>query len=215
MGKQHTPVQDHFQHFKDPHFRRSMFFAFALLLISLFINFYAGVYATERASNPVTDIILSNTRVYDLDGIFVYGSWALVAFIGFVCAHRPSKVPFVLKTISLFVLVRALFITLTHIGPFPTEVVINPRSFINFFVFGGDLFFSGHTGLPFILSLVFWDEKWLRNIFLAASIIFGVVVLLSHLHYTIDVLSAFFISYGIYHIALKAFKKDHEFFLGV
>ena len=41
----------------------------------------------------------------------------------------------------------------------------------------------------------------LRYLFLAWSVFFGIVVLLGHLHYTIDVLSAFFITYGIVDIA--------------
>jgi hypothetical protein len=41
---------------------------------------------------------------------------------------------------------------------------------------------------------------------------FGVIVLLSHLHYSIDVFAAFFITYSIYHIALKLFDRDYEFF---
>ena len=197
---------------KDPHFARSLAIGLVLVFASLFVNFYAGIYATEHASNPVTDIVLSHTRVYDLDGIFIYGSWILVGFIIFVCLRHSRKAPFVLKSIALFVMIRAVFITLTHIGPFPTEVVINPKSFINYFVFGGDLFFSGHTGLPFLMALMFWQEVWLRRIFLAASGLFAVVVLLSHLHYTIDVASAYFISYGIFHIAEWLFIKDKRFF---
>lgn len=206
-------IKHYLRHFKDRDLRRSFFLALVLLITSLTINFYAGVYATEKASSPVTDIVLSNTRVYDLDGIFVYGSWALVAFIAYLCIHRPWKAPFILKSIALFVLIRAIFVTLTHMGPFPTEVAIDPRSFLNYFVFGGDLFFSGHTGLPFLLGLIFWNEILLRRIFIVTSCMFGVVVLLAHLHYTIDVLSAFFISYGIFHIARNLFKKDLEMFL--
>ncbi|MDB5194049.1 MAG: conserved rane protein of unknown function [Parcubacteria group bacterium] len=206
-------MKERFKHFSDPRFRRSLFLAVFLLLISLTINFYAGIYATEKASNAVTDIILSNTRAYDLDEIFVYGSWVLVAFIAYVCAKRPSKAPYIIKSIALFVIIRAAFITMTHLGPFPQAAVISPTSFIRYFVFGGDLFFSGHTGLPFLLALIFWDEPRLKWIFLLTSLFFGAVVLLAHLHYTIDVLSAFFISYGISHIALKLFKKDREFFL--
>ena len=202
-----------FIHFKDEAFVQSLILSFLLLVLSLFINFYAGVYATHKASNAVTDIILSNTRVYDLDQIFIYGSWFLVLFIAFVCIKYPRKTPFILKNISLFVIIRSIFITLTHIGPFPTEIIINPRSFLNYFVFGGDLFFSGHTGLPFLLSLVFWDIRWLRRTFLSISLCFGVIVLLAHLHYTIDVLSAFFISYGICHIARVLFKKDYAHFI--
>jgi prolipoprotein diacylglyceryltransferase len=53
---------------------------------------------------------------------------------------------------------------------------------------------------------------YIRTLFLAASVVFGVIVLLSHLHYSIDVFSAFFITYSIYHIAIKLFRKDYEFF---
>ena len=160
----------------------------------------------------MTDIILSNTRTYDLDTIFIYGSWAFVAFITYLCVRNPLKVPFILKSIALFALIRSLFITLTHIGPFPTHIAIDPTSFIRYFVFGGDLFFSGHTGLPFLLSLIFWDNCTIRYVFIAISITFAIIVLLSHLHYTIDVLSAFFISYGIFHIAEWLFKADRQLF---
>ena len=207
-------MKDRYRHFKNPQFRWSILWAFVLFIASLFINFYAGIYATEKASNPVTDIILSNTRTYDLDTLFVYATWAFVAFILYVCLKKPWKAPFILKSIALFVLIRAVFITLTHIGPYPTQIAINPQSFLNYFIFGGDLFFSGHTGLPFLLALVFWhNDNRMRNIFLATSLFFSVIVLLAHLHYTIDVLSAFFISYGIFHIASLWFTADRKLFL--
>lgn len=206
-------MKEHFKHFSDPHFRRSIFLSLGMLICSLIINFYAGVYATDRASNPVTDIILSNTRVHDLDGLFIYGSWFLFLAIVYLCFRKPWRAPFIIKTISLFVVTRALFFSVTHIGPFPTEVPLDLNGILSYFVFGGDLFFSGHTGLPFLLALIHWKEKPLRYIFLVTSIVLGVVVLLTHLHYTIDVLSAFFISYGIFHIAEHFFKKDKEFFL--
>lgn len=183
-----------------------------LLVISLVVNFYAGLYATESVSNSVTDIILSNIRVYDLDGIFIFGSWFLFMSIIFLCLRYPWKIPFVLKSVSLFILTRSIFITLTHLAPFPNAPTISPTGFLSYFVFGGDLFFSGHTGLPFLLALIFWDQSYIRKLFIGASILFGVVVLLAHLHYSIDVLSAFFITYTIYHISIKIFPKEKEIF---
>ncbi len=198
-------------HFKNRKFIISLVSSFLLLLISICINFYAGTYATERASNSVTDIILSNTRVYDLDGMFVYGSFLFAIFIAFICFYRPNKIPFTLKSISLFIVIRSIFITLTHLGPFPSQAIIN-SDILSKLSFGGDLFFSGHTGMPFLLALVFWRDKTIRYIFLSFSLIFAIVVLLAHLHYSIDVLSAFFITYTIYKIALFIFKKDRESF---
>jgi hypothetical protein len=75
---------------------------------------------------------------------------------------------------------------------------------------GNDLFFSGHTGYPFLLALIFWNIPVLRYFFFLCSIAGGVVVLLGHLHYSIDVFSAFFIAYGVFEIAKKIFNKEYN-----
>jgi hypothetical protein len=181
------------------------------LAAALVVNFYAGMYATESASSSVTDIILSNTRAYDLDGVFVYGTFLLIFFIVFISFYKPRRVPFVAKSVALFVVIRSAFVTMTHLGTFPSQIVIH-SDLLSKLTFGGDLFFSGHTGMPFLMALIFWQNKTLRYIFLCLSFGFGVVVLLAHLHYTIDVMSAFFITYSIFHICEYFFKKDRRLF---
>ncbi len=190
--------------------------AFIMLALSLVVNFYSGLYATERASSPVTDLILSNTPIFDLDGIFVWGAIALWAFTILMLFREPRKIPFAFKSIALFVVVRSIFISLTHIGPFPTGLPADPGSVISnskilFDLFyGKDLFFSGHTGLPFLFALLFWENTILRNIFIVASVFFGAIVLLAHFHYSIDVLAAFFITYSIYRLSEIFFRLDKE-----
>ena len=196
-------------HFGNRNFVLSFSLSFIFLLIALVINFYAGTYAAESASSSVTDIILSNTRAYDLDGVFVYGSIIFFFFIFFVCAIKPQRTPFVVKSIALFVVIRSIFVTLTHIGPFPSQIQI-ASDILSKLTFGSDLFFSGHTGLPFLLALIFWKDKIIRSIFILFSLSFATVVLLAHMHYTIDVLSAFFITYTIYRIAEFIFQKDKK-----
>lgn len=188
-----------------------------MLAAAILINFQAGTYATEKASNPVTDLILDNIPVFQLDGTFIYGAFILWVFFTFICLKNPRVIPFSLKSVAFFTLVRSLFISLTHIAPFPTQISIDVKyNLLEKLTFGGDLFFSGHTGLPFLLALIFWDNFRLRIIFISSSILFGAVVLLGHLHYSIDVLAAFFISYGIFRMCEIIFKKDREiFFKGV
>lgn len=202
---------NHRHYLKNRKFLTNALMAVVLLSISLVVNFYSGIYASKQASNSVTDLILSNIRVFDVDFIFTYGSLVFWAFIAFLCFKDLNKLPFTFKAIALFVLIRSLFITLTHIGPFPTSLVID-SNIINKFSFTGDLFFSAHTGLPFLMALIFWENVYLRILFIISAVVFGVVVLLAHLHYSIDVLSAFFITYTIFHIAEIVFKKDKELF---
>lgn len=192
-------------------FLSTLGFGIVLFVFSLVVNYYAGIFATEAASNAVADIILSNTRAVDVHLIFIYGPILLWAFVSVICLKHPNRIPFVIKNIAIFVLIRSVFISLTHIGPFPTDIYVE-SDITKMFIFGGDLFFSGHTGLPFLMALVFWKYVNYRMLFIASAILFGVVVLLGHLHYTIDVLSAFFITYTIFHIVKFLFPKDYVLF---
>jgi hypothetical protein len=189
-------------------------FLFALLLFSgaLWVNSLAIKFATEHASNPVNDIILSNTRAYEVDGLFVYGTLIMVLFSFFVVFAHPKRIPFALHALTLFILIRAVFTSLTHTGPFEETYVSDFGTIINHAFFGADHFFSGHTGMPFLGALAFWHIPWIRYSFIAASIFFATVVLLGHLHYTIDVAAAFFITYAIYHIAIQIFPREHRLF---
>jgi len=198
-------------HFKNRNFLFSFLTAVLFLIISFIINFIAGTYASKVANNSVTDIILSNIRLYDVYLIFNYGVIVVWTTVIFVCLKHPRRIPFVLKSIASFIIIRSIFISLTHLGPFPdhVDIVGGLNNIINF---SGDLFFSAHTGLPFLMSLIFWQYKNLRYFFIACSVFFGIVVLLGHIHYSIDVLGAFFITYTIFHIAEFLFKKDRILF---
>lgn len=183
-----------------------------LFLASSVAYFYSAIYATERASNYVTDIVLSNTRAFDVREIFIYGPVVLWSFVLILLLNDPKKIPFTLKAVSLFVLIRSVFVSITHLGPFPTQIAIDPLNFLASLMTDKGYFFSGHTGLPYLLALLFWNNFLLRTIFFASSILFGIVVLLGHLHYSIDVLAAFFITYSIYRLAEIFFPKDKRIF---
>ncbi|MCX6715843.1 MAG: phosphatase PAP2-related protein [Candidatus Taylorbacteria bacterium] len=220
-------IETYKQQFSDRKLVYSMVISFVMLFFSFLVNYLSSLYAYERASNFVDDIVLSNMPTYNVDWVFVWGPIIFWVVLAYFLLKDPKKLPFTLKTVSLFVVIRAFFVIMTHLGPPPDHSPLtvfgtnwvadflgtNPVfSFI--FSSGADLFFSGHTGLPFILALVFWEMKGLRVFCLATSVFFGIIVLLGHLHYTIDVASAFFITFAIYHIATHIFKTDKEMFLG-
>lgn len=177
-------------------------------LFSLYINRLASFYALRSASHAVTDIILDNTPVFDVNLIVTTGAFLFALFITLMAFVHPKKLPFILKSAALFIVIRSVFITLTHLGPVPQQSYIDPTNIFSSYNLGTDYFFSGHTGLPFLMALIFWDEHWTRNISLAASLILGISVLLGHLHYSIDVFAAFFITYTIFIISQKIFSRD-------
>jgi membrane-associated phospholipid phosphatase len=206
-------IKNHKDFWSDAQSLSAAFLSCIFLGLSFIANYYAGIYATIKASNPVTDIILDNIRVYDVDSIFIYGPLVLWGFVIILCFNRPKRIPFVLKSIALFIIIRSIFITLTHIGPSVEGLGLDYSSkVIRDFTFGGDLFFSAHTGLPFLMALVFGKDIRLRAIFTLTAVFFGAIVLMGHVHYSIDVLSAFFITYTIFHLAKYFFKKDWKLF---
>lgn len=196
----------------DRDFRVSLPLAIVFFTASLVVNSFAIRFATEHASNPVTDIILSNTRAYEVDGLFVWGTLVVVIFSFFIVFAHPKRIPFALHALTLFILIRAVFTSLTHTGPFEETYVSDFGTIVNHAFFGADHFFSGHTGMPFLGALAFWHIPWIRWSLLGASLFFAVIVLLGHLHYTIDVLAAFFVTYSIYHIAMWLFPRELRLF---
>ena len=64
-----------------------------------------------------------------------------------------------------------------------------------------DLFFSGHASSTFLLWLYCRGKGWLGPLALAAHLVTVAVVLLAHLHYTIDVVGAWAVTYSVYVLA--------------
>ena len=196
------------------YFRISLLVSVVLLIVAVAANTIAGLYAADRASNSVTDIILSNTPPFDVGALFIYSSLALTIFVTGLLLTFPKRIPFTLCSLALFWLIRALFVSATHIGPYPDATPLDFQSKLLLDIYGGGEFFSGHTGVTFLLALIFWQQKYLRYFFLLFCGFLVGVVLLGHLHYTIDVLSAFFITYTIYQLARYFFPQEHALFLG-
>lgn len=200
--------------FSAPGYILSLLLSLLALCVSLAASSIAVVFSSRWASNGVTDLILSNTPAFDVGQIYVYGAFLLIAFIALLCFAYPKRAPFTLFALSLFFIIRALFVTLTHLGPFALQAPVDFGVTVQRMFFGDDYFFSGHTGSPFLMALVYWENRTLRYLFLAWSVFFGAVVLLGHLHYSIDVFAAFFITFSIYHIAVYLFPRAYAMSAG-
>ena len=190
---------------------RSLSEGAAFLAASTIAIFAAVTYATVHASNHVTDFVLSRVGPYNLRFLFVYGTFAAFVITAGLLAWRPNRVPFALKATALFLLVRAVFVALTHMAPSPIDPQ-KPAPFFNSIFYGSDLFFSGHTGLPFLAALAFWHMVRWRIFYLALTVFFGSIVLLGHYHYSIDVLAALFITHGVFQISCWLFGRDYALF---
>jgi hypothetical protein len=120
----------------------------AFLAASAIAIFASVSYATVHASNYVTDFVLSRVGPYNLRFLFVYGTFAAFVVTAGLLAWRPNRLPFALKATALFLLVRAVFVALTHMAPSP----IDPQKaapFFNSIFYGSDLFFPATPACRF------------------------------------------------------------------
>lgn len=192
---------------KDRAYSISLFVGFLVLFGSLFIAFRASSYNDLSDYPSVGDIILNNIPAMDLNFLFDWGFAAVVTAISvYGLLYKPEKAPFILKTFGILILVRSCFILLTNIGPPVGFLVGMEQDMNNLTFFRNDLFFSGHTSVPFLCYLMTSEGKVFKWFMLVSSFILGATVLLMHVHYSIDVFAAYFITYGVFALSNKIFN---------
>lgn len=174
---------------------------------------YAFVYSSFDTTRHVGDLVLDNVPVVNLNFIIIQGALLAIVLGTLFVFSKPRYILFSLKAVALFIAIRAFFISLTHIGIYPGQIAPGAGildGIYTYYNFQTGFFFSGHTGMTFLMALIFWKRPIARVAFLVSSFIFGVAVLVAHIHYSIDVFAAPFMAYGIFRIARSLFSRDYE-----
>lgn len=193
---------------------RTEFIITIIILIPLLLSFSQFLlFVEQRAGVILNDPLLNSFNPIDLTWlIFVLIYLSLIIFI-ITTYNKPKILLLALQSYGLMVIFRAITMYLTPFEP-PALLLLLNDPFVQLFGEGDiltkDLFFSGHTGTLFLLFLL-TENKTLRSVFLFATIIVGTAVLLQHVHYTVDVFVAPFISYASYKIITNLhIKLSHE-----
>jgi hypothetical protein len=130
-------------------------------------------------------------------------TWGWLIFNAAVMLHwaraRRPRLPYFLAMVGFWTFVRAVFIALDPVGP-PRDLAPFYAGALSFLrgrlFFDSELFFSGHTGLPYLYALLAGTATVLGRVCLAVSVVMGAGVLLTRNHFTIDVLGAYFVTYS-------------------
>lgn len=171
--------------------------SFLLMGLAITGNAVTGPYVTRVGNAAPGDIILDRIGPIDLSFVFVYGFiFMIVGLFLYALIRQPRSVPSLMNHVAVTLLTRASFIVMTHLKNPPTAVPVQFPFVFDKIAFENDLFFSGHTAIPF-MGFLFLKTK-ARYVFLAASIMLGGTAMLMHRHYSIDVFAAFYITYGTY-----------------
>lgn len=192
---------------------RSLLVSLVILGLAVVFQFYASIYSTRVSSNFVHDLFLDNLPVVNLNAIIVEGALAAIAGSIILLLLKPRYLVFTLKAVAIFIATRAVFVAVTHLGIYPGQVNPGTGFFDQIYVGLGleaGFFFSGHTGLSCLMALIFWDERFWRYLYIVLAIVFGISVLLAHVHYSIDVLAAPYMTYSIFKLSQYFFEEDYQ-----
>ena len=216
IKKEYRKLIDRHENFWNKETAKSFGWAILLFAFAVILEHFADNYVGQIKGVAAGDILLDHIPTFHVDFFIVQGALLLTLFEIGLLLIKPKFAIFAVKALSMFVIVRSISISLTHLGANPNQLVFDPNSFgygLYNILFNAknDFFFSGHTGVPFLMSLIFWHEKYLRIAFLIISATFATSVLLAHVHYSVDVFASPFITYSIFAMSKYMFAKDYDY----
>ena len=178
--------------------KKLILLSFLFLCLAIFIYTLSANYSNKVNAISVPDLILDNTPTINLGFIYVF-SILIITLTIFVypLIFKIKYLPYVIAQFSLLSILRSFFIALTHLNIPQNAAIYSAPAWFGLIDPQNALFFSGHVAFSFLGFLLFRKEK-ISIFFLLATVLLGIVVLLMHVHYSIDVFAALFIAYGSY-----------------
>lgn len=181
--------------------KKKLLLGFSLLTITLiFFSYFLNKIIEPREGKVLNDFILNKLPAINCSIPIFSIIWISAATTIFHLIKKPNLLLVFLFSYTILCFSRILSIGLVPLNP-PTDIIVLTDPLTDIF-YGGkfltkDLFYSGHTATIFLMYLTM-EKKWLKLFLLIASILIGIMVLLQHVHYTIDVLAAPIFTFFIY-----------------
>ena len=158
----------------------------------------------ERNGISFNDLILERIPARNVSVAVFFLIWSSCLILIIRIYRDPMMLLNMLWAYNGVTLVRMACITLISLNP-PAGLIPLADPITNQFYgqryITHDLFFSGHTTTVFLIFLCL-KKKTDRIYTLIASIVLGILLLVQHVHYTIDVLAAPVFTYALYRFAL-------------
>ena len=162
-----------------------------------------GAWIEQREGTVLHDPVLEVLPAVDLTWFTFAVLYAALGTAIWDLVHAPHRLLFACRVYAAVMLTRLIAMYLTELDDPLTAIPLqDPVSRIFFRIRTiptKDLFFSGHTATMFTLYLTAMTRRR-RALFLGATLVIGVAVLLQHVHYAFDVFAAPFFTYGVYRL---------------
>jgi len=190
---------------KDPVFRKKLIVGVTGTIITLGCLPFFFQYIEQREGRMISDFILDRFKATDVSIPIFTMLWAMTALVIIRSVQSPTIFLTAVYGFMFMELSRMITITLFPLNAPPDLIpLIDPlsNSFYGKNFITKDLFYSGHTATMFLFFLCF-RRKTDKLLSLSCSIAIGVLVLVQHVHYTIDVIAAPFFTTVCYLIGKR------------
>ena len=193
------------QYIRNKSFRNKL--AGGLLLLVLLIAFlpYYFAFIEARKGIVLNDLVLNFIESANVSIPTFIIIWSLSLWYLFKSYKDPALMLLILWGFNILSMSRIISIYLVPLEP-PNNLIelIDPitNSFYGAKFITKDLFFSGHTATLVCLAL-FLKTRRDQIIVFTGAIIVGILVLIQHVHYTIDVIAAFVFPFFLVPIAKR------------
>lgn len=193
-------------------YKRSLLAGLAIVIILLGGLPFFFHYIEQRQGVVLDDKVLEWLAPHDVSiPVFSFIWFTVLLFI-----IRSVKDPYifirVLFTFLFLTLFRYASISLVPLNPPPGLIpLVDPiaNQFYGSTYITKDLFFSGHTSTQWLFFLCF-RRKLDKTIALISTIAVGFLVLVQHVHYTVDVLAAPVFTTMCYYISRKIVNSEPD-----
>lgn len=186
-------------------FKQKLLFAIAILLCltPVFPVFYQ--YIETRQGYVYNDWLLNIIPATDVSIPIFTITWGMALFSLIRVVQSPSSLLNLMY--GIIVLNISRFITISLVPLNPPNGLIDIWDPITDLFYGAtyitkDLFYSGHTATQFLFFLIL-QKKSDKRLALITTTLMGMLVLLQHVHYTVDVIFAPPLTYLCYILAKK------------
>jgi len=207
-----TPTPGWAKAWKIPSFQWKLWSGLVVLAL-IFIAFPFFFQAIEaRNGYFFTDLFLQWLPAYNVSVAVFFLIWSCCLILVFRIFKDPMMMLVTLWAYNGVTLLRMACIGLISLNP-PAGLIPLADPITNQF-YGAhyithDLFFSGHTTTVFLIFLCL-KKKTDRLYALLASVILGLLLLIQHVHYTVDVLAAPVFTYAVFRLALLFTEKEKQ-----
>lgn len=195
---------------QNPVFR--LHFIFSLLslgLVALFIQYFFNNILQPRPGVVLNDFVLNALRPRDWSVEIFVLIYAAVVLAIVSNRKKPYQVLLGLETYAAMNALRMVTLYAVTLEP-PGDIIPLADPLMDKIAYGGnvflkDLFFSGHTA-SLVLLFLLEERKALKAVFLFLALLVATLILWQHVHYTVDVLAAPFVTLALF----RAFQWIHR-----